>query len=491
MAERSDITVDWGIFDRTSPRLVTVGSPSTALVIQDLVDTLRSNTLPAGEADDSLDNMDDDLILEAEGKVPVQPTLQSGIIATLQNAKLLFAARVGPDTILCTITRGDLVSFLSDSGSHTGGDSGTVVIDSAASWITYGIEANGEFTVENITDGSSATVTAVDSGIQITTDGLTGGSDNTFQAGDTILVSGFATSPIEPSAFTTVSYAASVAPSITAIDNINTKVNDIHGQVEREIYIDQDEPVNGIGYQQSPYDNWSDAVDDAESRGLLNLVIKSDATVDRQIRNFSIRGITFPTLDMDGQDMDGTTVSAMNITGVQLGAMLAQDIGMASVSGEILAQRVAIAGTYLVRGGSFSILTTVAPLIPGQPWELDLGLADTASVVGIADISGGMSVANMDQPGDTVHIHFNSGVLTIDATCTDGNIVVTGLAEVIDNSTGTTVDISAVVNIAVIGGAPWDALTVDHTIVGTFGEKVGQKLLTFAKWIAVRGGSGK
>ena len=208
--------MDWGIFSRSSPRIVQVGSPSTELVIQDLVDTLRSNTLPAGEA--LLENLDDDKILDDDGKIPIQPGLQTGIVATLQNAKLRFEPRAGPAFVLCTITEGDLVTFLEDNGSQTGADSNTVLIDAAADYLTFGIETKAAdkdpFIVENITDGSQATVVTVDSGTQITTDGLVGGSDNLFQAGDVIEVSGFATSPIVGSAFTTVSYAASVAASI-------------------------------------------------------------------------------------------------------------------------------------------------------------------------------------------------------------------------------------------------------------------------------------
>ena len=64
MAERADITVDWGIFSRSSPRVIEVGAPSTNLILQDFVDTLRSNTLAAGEPD--LDNLDDDAILSQE-----------------------------------------------------------------------------------------------------------------------------------------------------------------------------------------------------------------------------------------------------------------------------------------------------------------------------------------------------------------------------------------------------------------------------------------
>ena len=467
MAERSDITTDWGVFDRTSPRLITVGSPSTALVIQDLVDTLRSNTLPAGEADDSLDNMDDDFILNAEGKVPVQPTLQTGITATLQNAKLLFAARAGPDTILCTITRGNLVSFLEDAGSHTGGDSGTVVIDSAASWVTFGIEANDEFTVENITDGSSATVTAVDSGIQLTTDGLTGGSDNTFQAGDLILVSGFATSPIEPSAFTTVSYAASVAPSITAIDSINDKVDDIHGMTTREIWINTEELVNGVGYQQNPYNNWSDGVDDAESRGLLNLVVMADATVDRQVLNFDIRGLNGPTLDLNGQDMDGSRLDDMAITGSHLGRLNINGVAVLGADGQLVGQDAAINGTWAVGEGIgvTNIVSDIATLIAGFPWVLDCQLAGAQCLVNLTRVTGGMSVRNMDNAGDVVHIHFDQGAITIDSTCTAGSLVITGLVKVTDNSNGTTVDITAVAN--------------------------PSKLLTIGKWLGLRGGPGK
>ena len=225
MTERADITVDWGIFDRTSPRIIEVESPSTVAKVQDIIDTLRSNTLPAGEADDSLENMDDDFILNTDGKIPVQPGLQIGAIATIQNAKFRFEARGGPDTVLCIITEGDLVAFLEDFGSHTGGDSNTVLIDSAASYITFGIEEKDEdkFTIQNLTDGSEAELVTIDSGTQITTDGLTGGSDNLFQSGDVIRVFGFSSSPITASAFTTVSYPASVAPSITGVSSTDIR----------------------------------------------------------------------------------------------------------------------------------------------------------------------------------------------------------------------------------------------------------------------------
>jgi len=65
-------------------------------------------------------------------------------------------------------------------GTHTGGDSATVLIDSAAAF-TSGLVGG---TVYNITDGSTGTVVSVDSGIQITVDDLTGGTSDTFDDSD-------------------------------------------------------------------------------------------------------------------------------------------------------------------------------------------------------------------------------------------------------------------------------------------------------------------
>jgi len=449
VAERSDITVDWGVFSRSSTRTIEVGAPSTQLVIQDLVDTLRSNTLPAGEADDTLDNMDDDDILESEGKTPVQPGIQSGIVATILNAKLQFAARAGPDFILCSITRGDLVSKLVDEGTQTGGDSNTVLIDSAASFITFGIEANGEFEVFNDTDGSSANVSTVDSGIQITTDGLTGGSDNLFQAGDVIRVVGFATSPIMGSAFTTVSYAASVAPSISLLTTMQTQIADIHGQVQRGVFLNEEALTNGVGYQQSPFNNWSDAVDSAEAKSLHKLFVQSDATVDRNLANFELQGIDLPTIDLFGFDFNDVVIRECSVTGPQGTGnspllLLTCNVGsVTDFNGSMLT--VTVTTKVGVADGATILINEVVPAIGGSPWELDMGAGGAASVAQVQNISGGMIITNMDNVADVVHCGFSQGQLVIDVTCTAAaTIFAAGDVTVINNSPGGIVTVIAI-----------------------------------------------
>ena len=52
-------------------------------------------------------------------------------------------------------------------------------------------------------------------------------------------------------------------------------------------------------------------------------------------------------------------------------------------------------------------------------------------------------------------------------------------------ATKSTVTISAA-DLAAIADAVWDELTASHVIAGSFGEQVGGKLLTLAKWIGLR-----
>jgi hypothetical protein len=227
-------------------------------------------------------------------------------------------------------------------------------------------------------------------------------------------------------------------------DQQSQELSDIHGQTLREIWVDETFPTNGnFGYQQAPFNVWEDAVDYAEGpANLTTMVTLTDATFDRNLKNFTIRGLGFPTIDLNGQDVDKTSLSGVTITGIHLGQLLVQDSGLQNVSGEVLAQRVAIGGTYLVRPGSFSILTSVAVLIPGLPWTLDLGVSDADSVVGLADVSGGIVLDNIEG-NDVVHVHMAQGAVTINASCTGGFIVITGSAQITDNSTGSLVNTEA------------------------------------------------
>ncbi len=99
MAIRSDIQIDW----EQSPRIITVLAPSTALSMQDLVDSLR--WLEA-----QTEAMDNPSIVDASGKENLGGGTKVGLTVKLLNAKVAFEARPGPDWILCSLDGGNLVA---------------------------------------------------------------------------------------------------------------------------------------------------------------------------------------------------------------------------------------------------------------------------------------------------------------------------------------------------------------------------------------------
>lgn len=100
MTIRSDFSIDWEV----SPRIITIASPSTSVIMQDLLDTLRSE-------ESSGANMDDDSIVDAAGKENLGEGVRVGLTVTLLNAKIAFEARGGPTYIQCTALGGNLVAL--------------------------------------------------------------------------------------------------------------------------------------------------------------------------------------------------------------------------------------------------------------------------------------------------------------------------------------------------------------------------------------------
>jgi len=101
---RSDISINW----LSSPRLITIASPSVSIVMQDLYDTLRNAETT---------NMDKPIIVSGSGKEPLGNGVYVGLTVSLLNAQLAFENRPGPSFIQCTANGGNLVAFDSSSNS--------------------------------------------------------------------------------------------------------------------------------------------------------------------------------------------------------------------------------------------------------------------------------------------------------------------------------------------------------------------------------------
>jgi len=88
----------------SSPRIITVDSPSTEIIMQDLVETIRANEELPGF-------MDNPKLVSAAGKEALGGGVLVGITVILQNAKLAFEARPGPTFVQCNVQGGNLVAL--------------------------------------------------------------------------------------------------------------------------------------------------------------------------------------------------------------------------------------------------------------------------------------------------------------------------------------------------------------------------------------------
>jgi hypothetical protein len=225
------------------------------------------------------------------------------------------------------------------------------------------------------------------------------------------------------------------------------KFNQMHGQLEREIFIDTSLVPAGNGFQQSPYNNVTNAIDDAEANGITALVFLNDATLDRQLRNFRIKGVGSPAIDVNNQNIDGCEFMGVEVDGViGSGSIVArQSIIRTNVTG--------LAGDFYECGFDGNLtLATGAVLNMVDCFSTIGGLArPTLSINGALSVSlrsyrGGLTVQNCASPSSEVTVSMAQGRLTLAATCTAGTISVRGVSQFTNSAAGSAVDETGLLN---------------------------------------------
>lgn len=429
-----------------SPRLTRVKAPRTTFTAQDVVDTLRLE-------EESFAGQSNERLVDAAGKQDLGGGASVGITYALRNNQIQFEDRDTP---------AETGTITTDSAGLIGGR--IAVVDNTALFETN-LVTRGSFIV-NWTDQTIVSVQEVISETELRVRPPTSGITNDYTIGDAYsvfnvervdLTGGNATAvddlaasidPIVPSvgtyALVTLSTSASIVEGLSAAA-IQAKVDDIHGQMRRAIYINTGNLVNGNGYQQTPYNNWTDGIDDAEASGLQVIYLEADAVVDRQIKNFEILGIDLPQIDLNGQSMDGSILRLCNVAGTQggTGSMILFDCQMNNVTDfNGAGSLIGAVGTIAFRNGGNSILNQLVAFTAASI-TLDFTTGGAATSVEANNVSGEYVITNMDNAGDTLHLAMDHGEVTIDASCTLGTIKLSGSAKLINNSGGTTVDAKA------------------------------------------------
>jgi len=496
-----------------SPRVIEVDSPTTSISVQELVDLIRA-------WEDTHLGLDFPYLIDAAGKEALGGGVMVGITATLQNAVIAFAMQGGVDS----------------SGTVTTPDTtGKVLIDVAATFIADGILAGD--TVLNVTDQSITSILSVDSETQVTTFGLQSGTDNQFGSSDSYKIwnkvqcevaggnlvavdeAGAVMSPFLPTAQTHVLRSSSSSATLQELDAIQYGAFDDHVTVDTGNVTGR--AVAGTiyptGTESAPSDNLADALTIAVARGFDEINIKGNLVIGAtdDISNYTLigQGATLNTTKTlitltSGCTTTNTVYKDCKVTGVQGGESHYINCVIGELSGAHCHYReTALVGpiTYAASVGS-THTTDMHECFSGNN-EVTLDQNSSQLKFVIYDFSGQIKFTNGTHAGSITRIHMNGGTVTLDATCTASTYRITGWCSVVNSSTAT-VDTTGLIKNAVwdealaghtttgtagkalsdagAAGNPWGSLITGNTAAGTFGELVGKKLLTIAKFLGLK-----
>lgn len=449
MAERTDLTTVW----EESPRIVEVAAPSTSIIIQDLHDTLNSNTEQASHTDDSLDSMDDEPLIDSAGKEDLGGGNAVGITATMQNAQVAFEER----------------TTVASEGTATAIDTGTTLTDAAATFITDGVERGA--LIVNFDDQSVCSVLKIISETELTHKPLVEGQNNDWEVGDQYKVwnivqvevsggnivavddVGASISPIYPSAFTQVVRAASTSATITNLTGIESDINEILLNTQTLLYNDHVHvDVNGgvagtafpIGLSSDPVNNITDALTILHGRALERITVAEDAVVAAtdDLTGVTIEGSSAAKSEITltpGCKTDLAQFEECNLTGTADGPIIVRESLISDLEGfSGIAFQCAITG--FLRLSSAAITTMILQCYaeaPETPAEIDMAVAGAG--IAVRDWNGPIKFTN-STGGHPICLDYAAARIEIDGTVTSGNVHITGSGGLVtDNSTGTAI----------------------------------------------------
>lgn len=212
--------------------------------------------------------------------------------------------------------------------------------------------------------------------------------------------------------------------------------------LEKQVWVSLDAPTNGNGSQENPYDNINDAIDKAEANGIRVIDLIGDITLTRNFKNFTLRGIGEPEVDLGGSNIKNSKFINCEIKGDFLegsnvryedckllnGAILEGTYDHCDLAGDLTCKDT---GIVLMKDCVSSIAGTGRPTI---------SMNSTGSAqLSMRGYNGGLTVKDCNNVADRVTVELHPGSLTFDSSCTNGIMVARGVGKFVDSTAGATV----------------------------------------------------
>lgn len=219
--------------------------------------------------------------------------------------------------------------------------------------------------------------------------------------------------------------------------------------------------VGTNGTPSNPVDNVSDALTLANGAGVQGLRFLDGAwTLTSPLLDFDVVLDAAATLNLGGQNVDGSEFLGGTLTGTMTGTIEASESIIDGVNGfRGRARECGLENTTVLAAGESVLHGCFSVVAGGAAPRIDfVGAGRTCSV---RMYSGGLDIINMADASNVGSADFTSGRCTIESSCTAGTLSVSGIVgPLTDNSTGTTVDLAGRIDPAAVSDI-WQLLGLD------------------------------
>jgi len=214
------------------------------------------------------------------------------------------------------------------------------------------------------------------------------------------------------------------------------------GNIEKELWVNTELAQNGDGSQESPYNVLNDAKDRAEADGIRVINLIGDVTLTRNFKNYTLKGVGLPEVDLNGQNVKNSKFENVKIKGafVDGSAVIVRDsIVLDTAQLEGVYENCALDGDLTCQDGAVVLLKNCVSNIPGTDRPTISMNATGTAQLSVRGYNGGLTIKDSNNAADRVTVEVNPGSLTFDASCTNGIMVARGVGKFVDSTTGATV----------------------------------------------------
>jgi hypothetical protein len=488
MAERSDITV----LQALSPRVAEIASPSTEIVMQDYVDTLRIE-------EQRFQSMGFGKLINASGKEDLGGGVLVAITVQEQNLQLSFQPRTTP-------AQTGTVTTASGPASSIGR---LTLTDTNADFITANIQPGTM--VINFDDMSVSDVVRVIDANNLEARTLANGVTNEFNLNDAYHLFNITQVRTSGGNLVAVDDVGSSIPAIlptwgtqvvltTSSSATIQELTDIqYAAFQSGVTVDENnstgQAVAGTTYPtgtpRQPCLFQADAKLIADERGFNKIYVEDDLTTDL-VTDWT--GFVFV-----GASPNKTTITipdASTVTDCEFeqASLVGRLDGVTLGTDCILNDVVDVNGTFincgltgpitLGNGGQATFLDPYSTVAGAATPIINIG---TGTALAIRDMVGGIEFRSKTGT-DATSVDMASGQVIVADSNTTGEIILRGVAKWTNEDTyaGTTTVTNELINSTNTSAAVWDALIANHTNTGSFGDHVARRLLTIAKFFSLK-----